>query len=34
MQALVLCWQKCLASGADYEDQWYFVGENLLYAMA
>jgi hypothetical protein len=31
MQALVQCWQKCIANGGDYVEKWCFVAKNLLY---
>ena len=31
MQALVYCWQKCIANGHVCIKKWYFVAENLLY---
>ena len=31
MQALVYCWQKCLANGGDYIEKLCFIAENLLH---
>ena len=29
-QALVHCWQKCIATGGDYIEEQCFLAENLL----
>jgi len=31
MQALVYCWQKCVANGDDYVEKQWFLAEYLLY---
>jgi len=31
MQALVNCWQKCMANGGDYAEKQCFVDENVFY---
>jgi len=31
LQALIHCWQKCIANGGDHAEKWRFVAENLLY---
>ena len=34
MQALVHCWQKCIANGGNYAEEQCFVAENLLFQIA
>ena len=33
MQALVLCWQKCIANGGEYIGEQFSVMESFLYGM-